>query len=138
MRVCFFRSSKPREGLLADAFIEGVNRRGDDGSIRIITEEMMADCRTDGVKPDCDVAVMLGVKSIDLWYAYRDAGVATIMVDKGYLRHGSKGPIKMTEFFRVAVGAHQPTNYIMDMDVPKDRFQHWGQLRMRDGLPAEI
>ncbi|BCH33144.1 hypothetical protein MesoLjLc_50740 [Mesorhizobium sp. L-8-10] len=115
MKVCFFRSEKPREGLLADAFARGVIEHGDEAVVRNLTGEPQ-------VADDCEVAVMVGVKSKELFQANWNAGVHTVMLDKGYVRHGGPGPVHVWEYWRVAVDAHHPTRYLMKTQRPSDRF----------------
>ena len=68
LRVGFLRSDKPREGLVSSAFIEGVKKRGDVGSIEFIKDE-------DEFVGGFDVVAMIGVKSKHLFDKYRQAGV---------------------------------------------------------------
>ncbi|RWD00188.1 MAG: hypothetical protein EOS58_30885 [Mesorhizobium sp.] len=116
MKVCFFRSDKPREGLLADAFARGVIEHGDEAVVRLLTGE-------EQVASDCEVAVMVGVKSKELYQAHWRAGVHTIILDKGYCRGSAGGPIKVWEYWRVAVDGHHPTRYLMKTPRPSDRLQ---------------
>lgn len=116
MKVCFYRSSKPREGLLADAFARGVIEHGDEAVVRLLDGEPQ-------VASDCEVAVMVGVKSRELFQANWHAGIHTIMLDKGYTRHSAGGPIKTWEYWRVAVDGHQPTRYLMSIPRSSDRLR---------------
>ena len=124
MKVCFFRSSKPREGLLADAFTRGVLEHGDEAVVRPLTEEIQ-------VADDCEVAVMVGVKSRELYQANWNAGVHVVMLDKGYTRHSAPGPIKTWEYWRVAVDAHHPTRTLMNVARPHDRLMRLGLVPVR-------
>lgn len=119
VKVCFFRSEKPREGLLADAFVRGLIEHGDDGVVRRLTGETQ-------LASDCEVAVMFGVKSREAFHANWGAGVHTIMLDKGYTRHRRSGPVKTWEYHRVAVDGHQPTAYLGKVNHPSDRFERLG------------
>lgn len=119
MRVCFYRSSKPREGNLAEAFVAGLRAHGDDGVIRMLDGEVQ-------VADDCEVACMVGVKSKALFDANWRAGVHTIIFDKGYSRHKAPGPVRGWEYWRVSVDAHHPTVNLMKVDRPSDRFERLG------------
>lgn len=120
MRVTFWHSDKPRERILADAFARGVSLHGDSVALRPLTPGIFID-------KDCDVACMVGVKSRQLFRAHWDAGVHTIMFDKGYVRHQleTSGP-KIWEFWRVAVDSHHPTQRLMRIARPADRFEALG------------
>ena len=118
MRVCFWHSDKPRERLLADAFIAGVKAHGDEGFARpLLPEPELA---------ECDVAVMVGVKSRPLFRMHWSAGIHLVYMDKGYTRHAARSPVKLWEFWRVAIDAHQPTEYLMREDFPADRWAALG------------
>lgn len=119
MRICFWHSDKPREHLLADAFADGVTSAGDTIVRRALTDEKT-------VAPDCDVACMVGVKSRELFWLHWRAGIHTIYFDKGYTRQALGGPIKIWEYWRVAVDAHQPTKKLSYRDYPSDRADHLG------------
>lgn len=119
MRVCFYRSSKPREGNLAEAFVEGLRVHGDEGVIRTLDGEPQ-------IADDCEVACMVGVKSKALFDANWRAGVHTLMLDKGYSRHKAPGPVRGWEYWRVAVDAHHPTANLMKVSRPSDRFDRLG------------
>lgn len=128
MRVCFFHSDKPRERILADAWREGVLRAGDEFEARPLTGEAQ-------IAEGCDVAVMVGVKSRQLYQANWRAGVHVIMVDKGYTRHAAPGPVKLWEYWRVAVDGHHPTAYLMREPKPHDRFERLGLTIAEARLP---
>lgn len=109
-------SDKARERLLAEAFLEGVKRHGDEIDRRALGEDFT---------PDCDVAVMVGVKSRELWRAHARAGVQLIYADKGYDRHSRTDDIRGWEYWRVAVNSHQPTSKFRP-DYPGDRLKKFG------------
>lgn len=117
MKVCFFHSDKPRERLLADAFADGIRThgRGDSVEMRALTPEVEV--------ANADVAIMVGVKSRELFYAHVRAGTHVIMVDKGYTRHAAQGPVKLWEYWRCAVDAHHPTGALMAIARPHDRLE---------------
>ncbi len=120
MRVCFWHSDKPREQLLGDAFAEGVRALGLGDTVEqraLLPEPAVA---------DCDVAVMIGVKSRALFQAHWDAGIHVVMLDKGYTRHAAPGPVKLWEYWRVAVDAHHPTETLMSIARPPDRLERLG------------
>lgn len=117
MRVCFWHSDKPRERLLADAFLDGVRAHGDEGEARAL----------EGVPTvaDCEVAVMVGVKSRGLFRAHWAAGTHILYMDKGYTRHAARSPVKLWEYWRTAVDAHQPLSSLA-IDRPADRWERLG------------
>ena len=118
MRVIFLSSDKSRERRIAEPFIRGVNESGDSGKIRPKKSGKQA-------AQDCDVVVMFGVKSRQIYLSNWWAGVTVIMLDKGYVRHSQKR--HLPEYFRVAVGEHQPTQRLMDINRPSDR---WDRLNL--------
>lgn len=119
MNVTFWHSDKPRERLLADAFLRGCDVHGDIVERRPLTPEVY-------VAPGCDVAVMVGVKSKALFQAHWDAGVHTVYLDKGYTRHAVGGPVKTWEYWRVAVDAHHPTRRLLERPLDPSRRQRLG------------
>ncbi len=104
LRVTFWHSDKPRERILSDAFCQGVAGAGDFCEQRSLTPDITV--------ADCDVACMVGVKSAELWAAHVAEGRHVIMLDKGYTRHAKPGAVKIWEYWRVAVDAHQPTRFV--------------------------
>ena len=106
--VAFYASDKPREQDLARAFIAGVEKHGDAGFI----------ARGDSPR---DVAVMVGVKSIDIYRQCQAEGIHTIMIDKGYQRHRKPGE-RVWEYWRCAIDAHHPTDMLMNTKRPSDRM----------------
>lgn len=112
MKVRFWMSDKGRERILSEAFLEGVKAHGDEVDARPLGAEFT---------PDCDVAVMVGVKSNLLWRQHTRAGIIPIYCDKGYDRHSRKDDVRGWEYWRVAVGAHQPTAKFRP-DYPGDRL----------------
>lgn len=121
MRVCFWHSDKPREHLLANAFAEGVRTHPDD---TITMRPLLPTVEV----ADCDVACMVGVKSRELYRAHWDKGVHVIYLDKGYTRHAAPGPVKLWEYWRVAVDGHHPTQTLMNIARPEDRMDRLGLL----------
>lgn len=115
MKVTFWHSDKPRERILADAFRDGVRAHGDEIELRALQPTVEV--------ANCDVAVMVGVKSRELFRAHWQAGAHTIMIDKGYIRHSAKGPVKIWEYWRCAVDAHHPTATLMKTARPFDRLE---------------
>lgn len=115
MRVAFLHSDKPREGLLADAFLAGAEKHGHTTAAVLLGDDSFAG--------KFDVVCMVGVKSRELFAAHQRAGSMVVYLDKGYSRHrGSVG--RTWEYWRVAVNAHQPTKFL-DREFPPDR---WAQL----------
>lgn len=118
LRVTFWASDKPRERLLADAFLQGAAAAGDFVEMRTLQPTVEV--------AECDVACMVGVKSRELFNAHWDRGIHTLMLDKGYTRHAAPGPVKLWEYWRVAVDAHHPTEKLMRIARPHDRWEHLG------------
>lgn len=118
MRITFFHSDKTREVLLAEAFAAGARSHGDQVVLRPLTPEHE-------VATECDVACMVGVKSKELFWKHWREGIHTIYMDKGYTRHTISGPIKLWEYWRVAVDAHHPTK-ILNRPRPSDRMEKLG------------
>lgn len=120
MKVTFWHSDKPRERLLANAWKDGVlsGGRGDVVELRpLLPEPQVA---------DCDVAVMFGVKSRELFRQHWDAGAHVIYVDKGYARHKANDPTGLWEYWRVAIDSHQPTARLYERECPPDRWNRLG------------
>ena len=115
LKVCFFASEKRRERLLADAFMRGLKAHGDTGFIQELDGEAQV--------ADAEVAVMVGVKSREIFQANWQAGVHTVMIDKGYTRHRLSGPVKIWEYWRVAVDGHHPTRTLMATPRRRDRLK---------------
>lgn len=115
MKVTFWHSDKPRERILADAFQAGVRAHGDEIELRALQAHVEV--------AQCDIAVMVGVKSRELFRAHWQAGVHTLMLDKGYVRSAIAGPVKQWEYWRTAVDAHHPTNKLMEIARPFDRIE---------------
>lgn len=110
MLIAFHYSSKQREIDLASAFGGGARLMGHDVEYRPLGQ---------GPIGECDLAVMVGVKSRDLWLASRAAGVRTLMIDKGYRRHRGDG--RVWEYWRLSLDAHHPTGTTLDRPMPHDR-----------------
>ena len=116
MRVAFFASDKPREQLLGQAFIRGVEANGDTGDVRPRIEGKQ-------VASDCDAVGFFGVKSSKLFNAHRAANINTLMFDKGYIRMGMRDSIKKG-YIRVAVNGHHPN--LKAKRYPDDRLKRLG------------
>lgn len=117
MRARFFASDKSREGALATSFRRGLRRHGEKVDIHPL-----------GPEPDLrgiDVAVMVGVKSRELYTACRAAGVTPIMFDKGYVRD-RRPEGRVWEYWRVSIGDHHPTAKLMAEKLPSDRWDALG------------
>lgn len=127
MRIAFLASDKPREQLLADAFLQGVRRHGHTTeTIPLGTENRIG---------TYDVAVMVGVKSRELFNTHRTAGVPVIYMDKGYSRHKAENGRKGWEFWRVSVDHHHPTDRLATITMPSDRWDRLG-FRIKPWRPV--
>ena len=102
MKIVFISSDKDRENNLADAFLAGVARAGDD------VQKVFKSTR--GNFDDGDAFCVVGVKSLKLVSQIKAAGKHVIFFDKGYFRH--RGPNRTWEFWRIAVDGHHPTHYV--------------------------
>lgn len=114
MKVLFCHSDKPREVDLAAAFLRGARRRGCEGEARPLV-----------ANPDVagfDIVCMVGVKSKRLWAAVQAAGAVPIMLDKGYIRT-RREDARVWEYWRVAIGAHHPSAYMMARERDPARFE---------------
>lgn len=118
MKIVFHYSDKARERILADAFAAGAKTHGDDVELRALTPEKEV--------IDCDVAVMVGVKSRELYEAHWKAGVHVLMVDKGYIRARVDSPVRQWEYWRLSLDAHHPTRWLSRMQKPGDRWARFG------------
>lgn len=115
MKITFWHSDKPRERLLADAFATGARAHGDTVELRPLEPEP--------VVADCDLACMVGVKSRELFRAHFNAGAHVLYFDKGYTRHAAASPVKLWEYWRVALDSHQPTDGLMAKNMLDGRWQ---------------
>lgn len=113
MKIAFHQSDKERERMLAANFCLGARRAGHETEARPLGPDQPIG--------DCDLAVMVGVKSRDLWRASRAAGVRTLMIDKGYSRHRKDG--RIWEYWRISLDAHHPTNTTL-----LKRSMHWNRF----------
>jgi hypothetical protein len=118
VKITFWHSDKPRERILADAFRAGAQAHGDEVELRPLQPDIEV--------AQCDVAVMVGVKSRELFRAHWSVGIHTVMIDKGYVRHAAPGPVKLWEYWRTAVDAHHPTATLMKTPRPFDRIERLG------------
>lgn len=118
MKVTFWAANKPRERVIASAFLDGVKAHGDKGEERELDRKDQA--------ADCDVAVIFGVKGRELFREHWRAGINTVLVDKGYLRQRTDSPVRQCEYWRVAVNGHHPTKVIGRLNSPQDRWNALG------------
>ena len=130
LSVVFFASDIQRERSLGHAFIDGLSAQRIDG--KPWSAGYVAPANS-GVVYGIDVAVMVGVKSIELYRACRAAGIHTIMLDKGYVRHDEAGKPQPSGVLggvwshtRAAVDAHHPTKAMMRRNYPRDRAKKLG------------
>lgn len=119
MKIVFYHSDKPREELLANAFADGARSHGEEVVLRRLTEDKV-------VAEECTLACMVGVKSRELFWNHWRAGIHTLYFDKGYSRHALSGPVKIWEYWRVAVDSHQPTLKFQKVKRPSDRRDKLG------------
>lgn len=119
LRVCFWRSDKPRERILADAFLQGVRAHGDDGF------QMPLRWEIPDPLPQCDLACMVGVKARRRIQAHWNAGIHTLMLDKGYVRTEIE-PLGIWKYWRVAIDGHHPTRYLPNLKFKADRWDRLG------------
>jgi len=129
MNIAFFASGKQREKSVSRAFMAGVRASGDKCIINDMGETLHHEVSNNNIRQytktlkqdGVGVAVMVGVKSIEIYRACRAADIHTIMLDKGYQRH--RNPIgRYWEYWRAAVDDHHPTDTLMDIDYPRDRM----------------
>lgn len=116
MKVRFWQSDKPRERILREAIGLGVVKHGDEFDFRALGTE---------ATPDCDVAIMVGVKSKELWQQHLRWGCQMVYLDKGYSRHDRGDGSRVWEYWRVSVNAHHPTAKYRT-DYPADRAKKAG------------
>lgn len=131
MKVCFVYADKissesQREKILADAFLAGVERIGDEAILMAKTS-----------KPDfsngADVYCLVGVKSATWFRAARKAGRHTVTLDKGYFRH--RGPHRTWEYWRVSVNGHHPIKYLRMAHHSSKRWDKIAKMRAVSLLP---
>jgi hypothetical protein len=118
MKVAFLHSDKPRERLLADAFLTGARRHGHDTAAVSLGDEPPPG--------SFDVVAMVGVKSRERFTAHHRAGAHIVYFDKGYTRAKSTGPVRGWEYWRFALDAHHPTVAIARQALPDDRVERMG------------
>jgi hypothetical protein len=119
MRVVFYASvGKKFDDTLGKAFARGAKRHGHTCVVQPIAD-------FDGVLPDTDVCVVVGVKSMScpVFKAHRQAGRHAVFLDKGYTRLQG-GPLG-TLYWRVSVDEFQPLSYFRS-DRPADRWERLG------------
>ena len=115
MKVAFFVSEQDREINLARSFGNGVVSHGDAFQSFDISEYFR-------VIREVDIACMVGVKSARMWKSSTQFGVIPIIFDKGYQRQiDPSSETRTWEFWRVSVGSHNPTKYLMTMGKSYDR-----------------
>lgn len=117
MRNVFFASNKKLEQDLAANMVKGIRGQGGKAEVRTL-------CANNNLS-DCDVAMMVGVKSKRLFDQCENAGIIPVMFDKGYIR-GRRVDSRVWEYWRVSVGAHHPTATIMQKKLPDDRWKNLG------------
>jgi hypothetical protein len=118
VKVVFICADKERESQLADNFLAGVTKWGDE------TEKVEKTSKDE--LPDGDVFCVVGVKSAKLFRRIKDAGKRVVFFDKGYFRH--RGPTRTWEYWRVSLDEHHPTNYVA---AAKHRPTRWDYISKR-------
>lgn len=90
-----------------------------------------------GVGDSADFICVIGIRNAGLIQELKVAGQPFLYFDKGYNRQwNSSSP----QWWRVAVNAHQPTDYLMKMSLPGDRAreQGWKTNPWRANGPGRI
>lgn len=109
MKFVFYLSEgKSREERLVEPFREGCKITGD--------EFVQLSNQADPI--DADVALMVGLKTIDLRHRCLALGQRVITFDKGYDRK--------FDWWRVAIDEHQPTEYLMSLGYGSGRMKQCG------------
>lgn len=121
MKVVFVYAEKDREAILADNFLLGVKKAGDD------VQKIGKSNFRDDVVLDGDVYCMVGVKSLKMFRRVQAAGKHVLYFDKGYFRH--RGPNRTWEYWRVCVDDHHPTNYIANAQHGATRWNRTSKRR---------
>jgi hypothetical protein len=115
VKIVFYTSTKRREIQLAKAFLSGAKTHGVEVERRLTTDIPFRD--------DYHYACMVGVKSQRLWHMMLDRGITPIMFDKGYCRV-KEG--MSWRYWRISVGAHNPTEASLMQDYDRGRFEALG------------
>lgn len=112
MRFIFYVSQgKSREAPLCEAWIKGARASGDELVVK----------PNDVKQPEPgDVAIMVGLKSIDFRFKCQALGQRVLTFDKGYDRKH--------DWWRVSIDTHQPTRYLMQMQRTPDRMHACGWI----------
>lgn len=122
MRLVFWTGHYRREKELVKAFADGAAVNGDK------FEAIPKEDKPRLVK--CDVACMVGVKSVDYFRLYRDAGVPVLYFDKAVLRLRSKdmarGNLRGVWTWRIAINEHNPTAYVETSRHNPRRWESYG------------
>lgn len=122
MKFAFYiATGKSREAPLRDAWVAGC--RAARQPIQVTTNDV--------VEPlDADVAIMVGMKSMELRERCKAAGQRVLTFDKGYNRKG--------EWWRMAIDVHQPTEYLRFIPRPTDRMDAngWKASPWREDDPS--
>jgi hypothetical protein len=116
----YIAQGKSREGPLMDAWARGAASTGDTMAVHPNSVEAPA---------PGDVAVMVGLKSIELRQQCLAAGQRVLTFDKGYDRKH--------DWWRVSIDEHQPTKYLMTLDRPDDRMRAAGWNPAPWKIPAD-
>lgn len=119
--MTFYRSNKPLEHKMADAFAKMAAKAGIEFR-KIVTSDY------DGPLEDTDIAVVMGVKGISKTCIaeHRMLGKTVIYIDKGYTRIKSEDPALSVKYWRISINAAQPLEYFQKIKRPKDRWKKTG------------
>lgn len=114
MKILFWYSDKEREYELGKAFCHGAEQYGHQCLILEKGKKL----------PEFDAIGMVGVKSHKMFVSCQEKTI--FYFDKGYLRHKLNKRKGAWEYWRVAVNAHHPTQYITTAKHPMDRMEELG------------
>jgi hypothetical protein len=110
MKAIIWASDKPHEQAIANAMIAG-SRDWEKRDLSTFVDEA-----------EGDIGAFIGLKSTKVLRAYRSAGKPCLVIDKGYSRMADGGEAGKTNYWRVAINATQPTNYLFRDPLPGDRW----------------
>lgn len=116
MNVTFYRSDKPREVDLAEAFKNGVQHHGDHCNV-ISSSQYISPL------DETDIAVIIGVKGISRRCIdeHQALGKKILYLDKGFVR--LRGRSGGTLHVKISYNDFQPLSYFMKKSLPADRWE---------------
>jgi hypothetical protein len=119
--------SKSREVSVADAFGRGVTHAGDNFSIANASDY---ESPLDNIQVACAFALKGNAKRI--LTGYREAGVRTILVDKGLIRASTGMGASKDGYYRVSLDEFMPLDRIERMMAdPSVTIDRWNETRMK-------